>query len=496
MVIDGFVGPAYQARSPVLAADQAINVYVESRVAPAAPKQQMLLGTPGLRRLASVNASGCRGSSTSNGRTFTVIGPLVYEFTLSGTTIADGVTATLSGGIADDGKPVSWSFNGQGGHQIALCGGGQLKIFDTATNTWTAPISLPMTNPPIQVDFIDGYFLLLERDSLRIFFSALEDGTAWDALDFFARSTTADTLVGMKVFRHQIWRFGNLTTDVCYDSGDADNPFQSYPGSVMQMGATTPWAIGILAESIVWLGQTTQGHASFVRAADYTPSEIGTPATAYALGQYARLDDAELLVYEQDAHQFAVWTFPSSGESWAFDAMESGRQQTPIWHQRSTWNSALGIWQRWRARGLVAAFGALVVGDYANGHVYELDLDTFEDDGGMIRRVRRGAYLSAESQFAFIDQVELGVQLGVGLVSGQGVNPVVMLAVSRDSGLTWGPARTAPIGALGQYGARAIWRRLGRARVDRVVFEVSQTDPVRCAWAALWLRATPGSGAL
>jgi len=41
---------------------------------------------------------------------------------------------------------------------------------------------------------------------------------------------------------------------------------------------------------------------------------------------------------------------------------------------------------------------------------------------------------------------------------------------------------------------RAIWRRLGRARADQLVLEVSQTDAVRAVWGpGLWLRITQGS---
>jgi hypothetical protein len=66
---------------------------------------------------------------------------------------------------------------------------------------------------------------------------------------------------------------------------------------------------------------------------------------------------------------------------------------------------------------------------------------------------------------------------GVGLQTGQGVNPQAMMRFSDDGAATFGTIRTTTIGAAGRYKNRAMWRRLGHAR-DRV-YEVSVSDPVR-----------------
>jgi hypothetical protein len=85
---------------------------------------------------------------------------------------------------------------------------------------------------------------------------------------------------------------------------------------------------------------------------------------------------------------------------------------------------------------------------------------------------------------------------GAGLVLGQGSDPQATLEISRDSAHTFVNAGNAPLGKLGEYQDRAIWRRLGRARADRLVIRVTQTDPVPCAWTGAWLRTTNGTGEL
>ena len=51
-----------------------------------------------------------------------------------------------------------------------------------------------------------------------------------------------------------------------------------------------------------------------------------------------------------------------------------------------------------------------------------------------------------------------------------------MLRWSDDGGETWGPERWVSAGKIGNYGTRAIWRRLGRS-YDRV-YELVVTDPI------------------
>jgi len=63
-----------------------------------------------------------------------------------------------------------------------------------------------------------------------------------------------------------------------------------------------------------------------------------------------------------------------------------------------------------------------------------------------------------------------------------GANPRVMLRWSDDGGHTWNGERVTSMGRIGQYGHRAIWRRLGMTtKLRDRVYEVSGTDPVKIA---------------
>lgn len=482
----GFIGPTYEARSVVIDSEIARNIYPEQVKSASNAKQFTYLGTPGLTRLDTVIGQiGSRGAFSQDGRTWITIGAGLYELDSAG-------FPTLVGSMANDGQRVAYASNGRGGEQLAIRSADKLYIFDLLTNTLSAPIVLPLTNKPTWLAFIDGYFLLGEADTIRVWFCALEDGETWDALDFFARSQTSDNLVGGVVLRNRVWVFGSLTSEVYYDGGDTDNPFVPYPGSVMQEGLVGQYAVGVQGESVVWCAQDSEGRNRFVRATDYAPTVISTPAIAFMLGQSSRLDDVELDVYEGESHPFAIWTLPSwgdAGKSICWDA------STELWHERSSRLVDLGVDAQWRVRGICSP-NALICGDWTTGNIYRIDLDVFAEDDGMIRRVRRAPYISDSNQWFFLDQVELGMQVGVGLVSGQGSDPQLALNISRDGGHTWESAGFASIGPQGEYDVPgATWVMLGRSRLDRLVLEVVQTDAVRCVWGpGLYLRGSPGSG--
>jgi len=483
----GFTGGSNVERSSAIDAELSVNCFRSTVETEGAAKPAYQLGTPGLRPLGTVDGARGRGVFTQDGRTWTVVGANVYELTV------DPWAATLRGTIPDDGSPVSFASNGDGGQQLAIVGGGQLKILDLITHVLTAAIVLPLTKAPRHIGFLDGYFVLSEVDSLITYFSAIEDGTTWDALDFFTRSTASDRVVAMTCANNRCWLFGSETSEAYEDVGDADNPFQPIKGSLFQIGIAGPWTLSVGVSTMRWLGQSSKSGPVVYRLDGYNGTRISTHAIEAHLGTATTLADAEGLTYEQDGHLFYALSCPSlgaAGDTPVYDEIEHQ------WHFRRHYDATRGEEQIWRVRGHAAVGQVHVVGSRDSGSIWALDLATYDDDGAILRLRRRAPYLGAENSVAFVDAFELGVEPGVGLNDGQGVDPQIELRVSKDLGKTWFSAGTAPLGALGRYDDRTYWTRLGRARIDRLVFEVVITDPVkRVIGPGAWIRATPGRAA-
>lgn len=489
MRYDGFVGPAFQSRSPNVDSEHLINLIPELVEGGTPASRTVFYRSPGRAVFATpTDATGtCRGLLLALERVFAVIGDGFYEVLSTGTT-------TRLGTVADDTLPVSLATNGT---QIGIVSGGVFYLYSPSVITplvGFAPLAIgpaTVTSPtlpfdgPASIHFLDGYFLIREARSRNFWFSALNDGLTWDALDFQARSQSADLPLAALVNHREFWLFGGETTQVFFDSGDADNPFLPNPSAFIEQGILAPASVGVMDETVLWLGATARGGAVVWRTTGYHPNRVSTHALEFAFQGYSRLDDAIAYTYQEDGHPFYVLTFPTAGKTWAYDGA------TGLWHERGTFTD--GIYGEDRARCHVFAFGQHLVGVRDSTTIYTQSLSLLDDAGTPIRRVRRAPHLNSELQWLFYDQFQLDLQPGAGLVTGQGRDPLLMLRYSDDGGHTWSSEHTTTAGALGSYGTQAIWRQLGRSR--NRVFEVALSDPVDLAWAAAYLRVTPGSGA-
>src|SRR5262245_52203076 len=102
-----------------------------------------------------------------------------------------------------------------------------------------------------------------------------------------------------------------------------------------------------------------------------------------------------------------------------------------------------------------------------------------------IRRLRRAPHVSDEDRQIVYRAFELDLERGTALPSGQGAAPQVTLRCSRDGGETWSEPVRMAAGAIGEYTARCLARRLGVAR--DMVFEVTVSDPIPWTLVQAWL---------
>jgi hypothetical protein len=127
--------------------------------------------------------------------------------------------------------------------------------------------------------------------------------------------------------------------------------------------------------------------------------------------------------------------------------------------------------------------GEIIVGDYENGNIYAFDMETYADNGQIQKWLRSWRALPTGQnnlKRTTHHSLQLDMETGVGLNSGQGSDPEVMLRWSDDGGHTWSNEHWVKVGKIGQYFKRAIWRRLGMTlKLRDRVYEVSGTDPVK-----------------
>lgn len=455
----GFVGPSYVSQSSLVDAEQCINFYPEATESAGAVVRYALYPTPGLTRFSTVPQTPIRGMFAQDGRVFVVGGAQFNEV------VSTGVSTEIEG-MASDANQATMCSSGDGGQEIFITSGDHGYIFNLFTSVFTHVLSGATMG-----GYMDGRFLALDSTLSKLNISEVYDGLTWDPTQFAQRTSGADKWIAMLVRRPDIWLFGSQTTDVWYNAGISPFPFAPRQDISIQSGIAAPFSAAVLDNAPTWLAQTADGAGIVLQAAGYTPKRISTHAVEWAIQGYATISDAIGWTYQDQGHSFYVLTFPTAGTTWVFDAA------TALWHQRGFWNATTAQYDAWRPQSHSYAFGQHLVGDRATGAIYTMNaLTATEADGSGIRRVRRAPHVSDAGEMLFHSGFQIDLEVGLGVTTGQGSDPQVMLRWSNDGGKTYGNEHWTTAGALGKYQTRAQWNRLGRAR-DRV-YEMVVSDPI------------------
>lgn len=471
---------SYTSQSPNAAADRCLNLYNETNEAPNGKSPMSLYHTPGLSLFSAGTDPSVRGEIQFNGRAFAVGGVNFYEVFSNGSRSARGT-------VASDGSIVSFA---AGPNQILMASAGIMYVFTLSTNILT-PVNATTYNGPIsQVAYSDGFFIALTANSGEFVVSAPDDATTWTLLDEAIVSVFPTNIVGMIVAYRQPVFFGSQQSQAYYDAGLPITPFAPVPGGFIEQGAASTFAISFMDNSIFWLGQDARGSAIAWRANGYTPSRVSNHATEFAWQGYTTVSDAISYTYQDQGHTFWVIRFPSANKTWVYDAA------TSLWHERASLNVNTGQLGAHNSQVYMFAFGKHLVGDWATGNIYEMNIKYLTDNGNPIVRRRRAPHISNEQQWIFHNSLQLDVETGLGpqppLLDGSGNprDPQVILRWSDDGGHTFNSGQTRGAGQAGNFGKRVIWRRLGRSR-DRV-YEVEMSDPIPWRLIDSYLIASPG----
>ena len=215
----------------------------------------------------------------------------------------------------------------------------------------------------------------------------------------------------------------------------------------------------------MFLGRNRLGNVQVVLLNGYTPQAVSTPEIDTIINGYDVTSDATAFSYMLNGHTFYEITFPDAGKTWLYDGTSG------------VWSEVQSDGGRHRAQFAAQIENAMYASDYQSGKLYLLDPSTYTENGAYITRSVTTRHVWQGGEFLSVASLWVDMETGVGLASGQGSDPQVMLRVSRDGGHSWSSTLTAALGKVGEYARRVLWRRLGRSR--DFTFELSVSDPVK-----------------
>jgi hypothetical protein len=196
-------------------------------------------------------------------------------------------------------------------------------------------ITAPAFYPSNTVVYFDDYFIFDRIGTNEWFISALGDGTQYNGLDFASAQAGPDLVLAVVNYHETLLIFSEKHTEVWYDAGSANFPFQRYDGSFIQRGLAAPLATVKEDNTVFWLGED----GIFYRLNNYTPQRISTFATEHAWANYPTISNATAFVVTIEGHKLVFLTFPSAPATWCYD-ISSGIEE-PLWHERISWGNPM-----------------------------------------------------------------------------------------------------------------------------------------------------------
>lgn len=490
-------GGSYSARSLIANCQRAINLFPEANTKDA-PVPFTHYQRPGLVPLVSgINATVRGLYRASNGNGYGVIGANVYY-------INPSFVLTLLGTItANRSNPVSFIDNGT---TIVLVDGSPHGwTIDMATNAF-AQIVDPTGSftGADRVDTIDT-FILWNIPGTREFGNTLSNQvTPFDPLQFGSKANFPDLLQTLIVRRHEIILLGSLTGEIWYNSGSPLYPFAELPGSVIEHGIIAKYSLAGTDIATFWLAQDREGQSLVMRLRAYETKAISNYALSFAIRQMAAqgdITDAIGYCYGQDGHVFYVLHFPTGNQTWVYDM--SIDDPFTAWHQEA-WTDSNGILNRHRANCAAFMYGKNVVGDWQNGTIYSMDLNTYTDTvngvAGPISYIRTFPHISAGTDEKTLNEAmsngkrirytnfRVDLECGNGPLDVNGAPAPVTLRWSVDRGKTFGQGVLQSSGAPGEYLTQPQWAPIGVGR--DVIFEVSHSIAGPAALNGAWVDGT------
>lgn len=461
-------GEGIFSKSAVVTRQRRLNCYLEVRK-DGDKSSIVLYGTPGMGFAFNAStplnfpARGIIGNSTA---LYEVAGNQILSLTATGKTIFSGSIGTSFGTVGMALNPT----------QVIIVDGSAGYIYNPTAGT-VVTIGASFPNGAKTVVMCNGFFLCELPGTNQIFVSALNDGTTWNGLSFFAAVQYTDGVLAVDQIDGIVVVFSSGHLEFWQNVGATTEPFQFITNSALEYGLAAVYARAHVADSIVFLMRTREGGVQVGRIYGYQVTPVSTSDVDNILQQIdstVGVSDATMLVYQQDNHKFVQLTLPSAnnglGHSLLYDVTENtwGETQTGI---------APGAGARHIGNFSAFAFGKTFVSDFSSGNLYIPSPKIYQDNGNVIlRELVTKTGINDFNRYR-VSQLYLDMETGVGLSNPalQGYDPVVSIERARDM-RDFGPARLVKLGKQGQHTTRIVTRRWGTGRA--FTYRLRMTDPV------------------
>lgn len=420
-------GPSYQDRSKPLSSQKTKNFY--HQVVEEGKENYVLHSFPGLKfKGASSTGKKNRGVTQMAEVGYRVTDNVLESFT------PDGVH-TVRGNVPGSDICI---FANDGFNLMIVAGGGVVLKYDGTTVTTVADTNIVGS---IAVTYLNSQMIYTNPPLFVVADPGIPDKAS--GLNAAQAESQPDALLRAYAFDQSVNMIGLRSNEPWWNDGEGQPPFSRIDGQIIEVGCPAINSIAHTDEFLYWLGDDDAVYQTI----GGSKNRISSPAISHAIAGYTKVSDAIAYTFTFEGMNFYAIHFPSGDQTWCLN--ESLGLQG--WFELSSGTND-GIYQ---GQSLVNVYGKNFVTDVDNGNLYELDIDTFTNNGEIIQRQRitssiTGKLLGAPGREVEISRLQIIMETGVGLTTGQGEDPKIIIDVSYDGGNTWNAEGFVRIGRLGE----------------------------------------------
>src|SRR5580698_2608142 len=392
-------------------AERTINMYEVDF--PEGKKQSYLHPTPGKLQIATFTGGAAGRASfvfgiASNIFTYFVVGATIYRMdtSLVPVVLAANFFTTTTGYVAISANQ----------SQVIFMDGIKCYLFNTTTNVgMDNTANLPAGFAPLDVDFMDGYFILISNSTgqqNKFYISALNDGTMWAILDFALINSRPTVLNGVAVLKRRIFFFGLTKSEVWQDAGFADFPFRRDNNLLLEHGVIAINSIDEGFELMFYLSGDANGVGSIMMVYGTSPEPISTPQMDEKIQMFTNPSDAIGFVYKINGQIFYQISFQADNHTFVYNV------NTKKWHEQQVLNGN-------RDTSVTHAFfdNKHFITTYNDSNLYQLSYAFLDNNGEKIKRTRICRTMSSPTYERIkYSRMQIDMLKGVGLINTKGLN--------------------------------------------------------------------------
>lgn len=444
------VGGTHQNRSRALSSELTVNMFPQRNNY--GRDSLSLQSFPGQKLVSTISGTSERGTHVMNEVLYRVVDNNLYEVNSSGEHFVKGsVTGSDRCIFADDGDNL-------------VIVSDKVYIYTKSSDTFKENTNVNLVNV-LSVGVINSQFIYTTPDLSFLSQPGIPDDVS--GLDGIGAESNPDKLVRDYPFDQTIYRFGKRTCEPWYNSGTGSPPIDRIEGQQFSVGLAAINSTANTDNALYWLGDDK----SIYRVRGGINERVSDDALSNAIENMTKFDDAIGNTFTLQGQDFYMITFPSEGKTYVFN--ESVGQDG--WFNLSSTNQKTA----YSGTSIVYVYNKLYVA--SGGKLLTLELNEYTQDTDVMIRERITAPITAKAlgvdgNRMMMSRMELFVEAGVGLISGQGERPRMMIETSIDGGRSYAHSDWVELGQMGEHTLRCeLWNMMSG---ESFVFRITMSDPV------------------